>query len=130
MTTKLEVHEHSYVAGGGNFSHSHEGGNAPHQHPGTGPACFTIDKDRWQQLTGYNGGGRKKFTAKPTGMQMPIVELEDWQRTFDVIVDESSCRRFVAEAKGRGHEVTGPGGTTVHRMALGFGMTPVLRVVK
>jgi hypothetical protein len=97
---RLEVHEHSYVSGryanGGGYSkdgrwitkvvHSHEGGDQPHQHEHTGPASYTIDKDEWLKATGLRGGGRKKFTAKPSGEQMPVVELEDWQKSFEVVI--------------------------------------------
>lgn len=96
---KYEVHTHSFVSGPravghyergvwfeGTFSHSHDGGDRPHQHPDTGPATYTIDKDEWARRTGGIGGGRKQFTAKPTGEQLPIVELEDWQKSFRVIV--------------------------------------------
>lgn len=95
----FEVHTHSFISGPrsgghyekgawhtGTFSHSHEGGNVGHAHPDTGPACFTIDKDDWYRSTGLRGGGRKKFTAKPSGEQFPIHELEDWQKSFEVIV--------------------------------------------
>jgi hypothetical protein len=98
MTKSLEVHAHSFVRGPrsgghyerdgwhtGTFSHSHEGGDVPHEHQDCGPATYTIDKDEWARETGLRGGGRKKFTAKPSGEQMPIVEMEDWQKTFDVV---------------------------------------------
>lgn len=91
-TGRLEVHDHCYVAGpranghSYRFSHSHEGGDQPHQHPEAGPASYTIDKDEWFRETGLRGGGRKTFTAQPTGEQLPWVELEDWQKTFEVII--------------------------------------------
>lgn len=122
----FEVHEHHFVSGKrahgghnskgewetGKFSHSHEGGNVPHKHPDTGPAAYTIDKDAWLRVTGMRGGGRKKFTAKPTGEQMPIVELEEWQKSFKLIV---------AEPAPAGSS-TGPGISLPARMMLTFGM--------
>lgn len=122
----LEVHEHCFVSGPRasifgryKFSHSHAGGEVPHQHPQTGPACYTIDKDEWRRRTGLVGGGRKQFTESPTGEQLPIVTLEDWQREFEVIVDESAAR-FAEENK-----VTGAGVEPALRMVLAFGMKAV-----
>jgi hypothetical protein len=100
MKGRLEVHSHSFVSGPrsgghyerdgkwhtGTFEHSHEGGNDAHTHADCGPAHYTIDKDEWARTTGLRGGGRKKFTAQPTGEQFPIEELEDWQKSFDVII--------------------------------------------
>lgn len=69
----LEVHEHHFITGPraygsrSKFTHSHEDGNAPHFHPDTGPAAYTIDADDWYASTGMRGGGKKKFTVKPTG---------------------------------------------------------------
>jgi hypothetical protein len=129
----LEVHRHSFVRGrranggcygpGGawllsTFSHSHEGGSAPHQHPDIGPASFTIDKDAWARATGLKGGGRKVFTAAPTGEQFAIVELEAWQTTFEVILGTPT-----PPAWG-----TGPGVALPLRMVLQFGMTGIVRV--
>lgn len=77
---QFEVHEHCFTRGpranGWNykFTHSHTGGSAPHKHAETGPACYG----------GFKDAG--KFTAKPKGEQMPMVDLEDWQKSFDVIV--------------------------------------------
>lgn len=89
----LEIHEHCYISGpNANWSptrritHSHQGGDTPHQHPDTGPASYTIDKDEWMRMTGMVGGGRKRFTKTPEGEQLPRVELEDWQKTFEVHV--------------------------------------------
>lgn len=100
---QLEVHEHSFVSGPrsgghyennawhtGTFSHSHEGGDVRHEHPHTGPASYTIDKDDWARATGLRGGGRKKFTAKPSGEQMPIVQLGAADASFQVIVCDPS----------------------------------------
>jgi hypothetical protein len=119
MPVKLEVHEHSYTSGpranrpGSKFSHSHEGGDVPHQHPATGPGCYTIDKDAWFRATGLCGGGRKKFTAKATGECLPIRELEDWQKSFVVVVGPPTPERM-----GAGPDVALPA-----RMILSFGMT-------
>lgn len=98
---KLEVHEHwitrgprshrtgNWPAGQGSaFFHSHEGGNVPHEHPDAGPASFTIDKDEWARKTGLKGGGRKKFTARPSGEQFPLVASEPV--TFEVFVTDSA----------------------------------------
>ena len=124
---RLEVHEHTYVSGpNANRSpcrkvvHSHADGTRPHQHPDTGPATYTIDKDEWFSKTGLIGGGRKKYTASPSGEQLPIVELEDWQRSFDIIIDEESLERFHRESAS---PVTGPGLAPAFRMILGHGMT-------
>ncbi|HYZ88313.1 MAG TPA: hypothetical protein VE620_03350 [Myxococcales bacterium] len=132
---RLEVHEHSYISGryangGANipgkmpptwkaskFSHSHEGGDRPHQHPETGPASYTIDKDDWLRTTGLRGGGRKTFTVKPTGEQLPIVELEDWQKFFELIIGDPP-----ADYRGEG-----PGFAPAARMILGHKMTCVIR---
>ena len=122
----FEIHEHCFVRGPrsrggydrkgnwqtGKFSHSHEGGDVPHQHPDTGPAAYTIDKDEWSRKTGLRGGGRKKFTVKPTGEQMPIIELEDWQKSFEIHVAPPPP----------GHQGEGPGIALPMRMVLGFGM--------
>lgn len=121
-TTGLEVHSHSFVsgkrAGGhyegdgkwhtGTFSHSHEGGNQPHQHEHTGPASYTIDKDDWYRSTGLRGGGRKVFTARPTGEQMPIVELEEWQKSFEVVVCEPMPSKGQPGCQGEGPGIALP----------------------
>jgi hypothetical protein len=90
----LEEHEHCFIRGRSQYAgtargrlvHSHTGGDRPHKHPDTGPASYTIDADEWARSTGLRGGGRKKFTQTPTGDQFPIVELEEWQRSFDIVV--------------------------------------------
>ena len=123
---QLEVHEHHYVSGrlkngcynkngqwrSAKFSHSHEGGNVRHQHVDTGPAAYTIDKDDWYRTTGLRGGGRKKFTVKPTGEQLPLRELDDWQKSFMVVIGKPSPAQ-------RGE---GPGIALPARMVLTFGM--------
>lgn len=89
MSGTLEVHSHSFVSGPrcgghyekngwhtGTFSHSHEEGNVPHEHPHTGPACY--------RATGLRGGGRKKFTAKPSGEQLPYIAKDP--ESFEVII--------------------------------------------
>jgi len=92
MTAKLEVHEHSYISGpnanisGRKVVHSHEGGDRPHQHEHTGPASRTIDKDEWNARTGLRGGGRKKFTARPTGPQMAPLALQPDQLSYEIII--------------------------------------------
>lgn len=128
----LEMHEHSQISGPGHnisrngrlphINHSHQGGDKPHQHEHHGPASYTIDKDEWFAATGLRGGGRKVFTAAPTGPQLPIVELADWQKSFEVIVDEESCARFREE---QGGTVTGAGVGPAARMVLGAKMIPL-----
>jgi hypothetical protein len=90
-TAGFEVHEHSFISGPrrGRISHSHEGGNAWHEHPDTGPASYTIDKDDWFKATGLRGGGRKKFTPKPTGEQLPTIpRIGDF---FRVVIMDPPC---------------------------------------
>lgn len=120
--TRLEVHEHCFIRGErarfaglamGKLVHSHEGGDVPHQHPDTGPGSYTIDKDEWMRATGLKGGGKKRFTPKPNGEQPPIVELEDWQKSFEIIVCKPPTE-YIGE---------GPGIAPAARMILGFGMT-------
>jgi hypothetical protein len=127
----FEVHEHSYVSGPrtgggygpdgkwqpGKFQHSHDRGNVRHQHPDTGPACYTIDKDEWARVTGLRGGGRKKFTAAPSGEQLPWKDLEDWQKSFQVIIGPPTPKKWGA----------GPGLAPAARMILGFGMTATVQ---
>lgn len=131
----LEVHTHSFVSGlranGGcysprgvwllsTFSHSHADGDRAHQHPNTGPASYTIDKDEWARATGLRGGGRKTFTAKPTGEQLPRVELKAWQTSFEVIV-------VVPRQSENG---AGPGIAPAVRMIQQFGMTANVKEVE
>lgn len=127
----LEVHEHVFITGRrsngvfvratqkttSQFSHSHEGGDVPHQHPDTGPACYTIDKDAWLAATGLRGGGRKNFTKAPTGEQLDLVELEERQRSFDVIVGDPPP----------GFEGEGAGVAPAARMVLAFGLRANVR---
>jgi hypothetical protein len=122
---QLEMHEHTYISGPrangvfdpkrqkttSTFSHSHANGSTPHQHPHTGPACYVIDKDDWKRVTGMRGGGRKQYTAAPSGEQLPFVELDDAQKSFKVI-----C---VGPPSTNG---TGPGVSLPARMVLQFGM--------
>lgn len=116
----LEVHEHCIITGPNankewlnKFSHSHEGGDKPHVHDDgthrTGPGAYTIDKDEWAARTGLKGGGRKKFTAKPTGTQMPLVSVEAPQIRIIIHGDGGA-------AAGRG--ASGPGLAVVDRMQL------------
>lgn len=115
---KLEVHEHCVVSGPrtnserlNQVNHSHDGGNSQHTHPGCGPACYTIDRDEWFAATGMRGGGRKRFTVKPLGEQLPVVQraLEPFQV---VIVGDGG--RAVA------HGCEGPGVQPAARMAMRF----------
>src|SRR5690606_38998209 len=87
---KYEVHTHAIISGPNankswcnKITHSHEGGDTPHEHEHAGPACYTIDKDEWFRATGLKGGGRKKFTARPDGPQLPLIPREPI--TFEVI---------------------------------------------
>lgn len=113
MAEPLEIHEHWFVRGGRPpIAHSHEGGSVPHQHPQTGPAGYTIDKDEWLRATGLRGGGRKKFTAKPNGEQLPIIELEEWQKSFQVIIAGPPSPEYGE----------GPGLAPAARMVLAFRM--------
>lgn len=104
-TTKkrLEIHEHCIISGlrshrtgswpdgmGSKFSHSHEGGDKPHTHPDTGPASYVIDRDEWARATGLSGGGRKKFTARPTGEQYAVLPQEP--AVFDIFILDSGVR--------------------------------------
>lgn len=124
---RLEVHEHSFIEGprsryGGRpegcLVHSHPGGDQPHQHPQTGPASYTIDQDDWARTTGLRGGGRKEFTDKPTGEQLPLIELAEWQKSFDVVV---LAPKAATDLYGP-HRGAGPGIALPARMALAFGM--------
>jgi hypothetical protein len=108
----LEVHEHASLRRSGSIFHSHVGGDQPHQHADTGPACYTIDKDEWFLATGFHGGGKKRFTKKPEGHQFAIVELEPWQKSFEVII----C------APPEGHQTAGAGELPALRMMKAFRM--------
>lgn len=128
---RFEMHEHIFVTGPrsrsmfiqatqkttAHFSHSHEGGNIPHTHPDTGPGCYTIDKDEWARMTGMRGGGRKVFTAKPTGEQMPMIERTAEENTFEVIVGPPP----------KGWKGEGGGIAAASRVILAFGMTAKVR---
>lgn len=118
---KLEVHEHCYITGPnanwsgdrGRLVHSHEGGDKPHVHEDavhrTGPGSYTIDKDEWRRRTGMVGGGRKKFTAAPTGPQLPLVAIDPPAIRVVVVGDGGA-----AAARG----ATGPGLAVIDRMQL------------
>lgn len=118
----FEVHEHCYIAGprantsAYKFSHSHDGGDVPHEHPDTGPAARTIDKDEWMRATGLVGGGRKRFTRKPTGVALPTIAIDESRLTYRLIIHESCARSKSA----------GPGIGPVVRLGLVFGMRPVV----
>lgn len=164
-TGRFEVHAHSYVSGphgrGGHYhddgswhasekvSHSHDDGDVPHRHPDTGPATFTIDKDEWFMATGLKGGGRKKFTKKPSGEQLDYIEPTQDELTFRVLIcaaytdehvragiDPVKHAEFVAKARAAASGdieamqpgKPGRGGAAVANMALSFGMTPIYEV--
>lgn len=119
MRKPFEVHEHSIISGpkenrGEKIVHSHEGGDIPHKHEHTGPATYTIDQDDWSRATdGVAGGGRKRFTQKPEGEQLPRIELEDWQKGFEIHHGPAPP----------GFEGTGGGHLAAARMTLAFKMT-------
>lgn len=121
---RLEVHEHSIISGPrsncrAKIVHSHEDGDIPHQHEHTGPATYTIDADDWREATGgAEGGSRKHFTNTPEGDQLPRVELEDWQKSFEIHYAEDPTGGF----KG----VTGGGHLAAARMVLAFKMSAVV----
>lgn len=100
---KVETHEHNFVSGaranGWNdeFVHSHEGGSVRHQHLHTGPAYYL----------------GSKFTAEPKGEQMPMVPLEEWQKSFTVVITPWN--------KGFGE---GPGTMAAERMIRNFRYPP------
>ena len=121
MPGKFEVHEHSFVRGprarGSNWpdskvAHSHFGGDVPHSHPDTGPASYTIDKDDWARATGMVGGGRKTFTAAPSGEQLKVIPRTAEESTFEIVVMDPP-----ANFKGEGG-----GMVAAARMQLAFGM--------
>ena len=113
-----EVHEHCFISGpnanrGMRLVHSHEGGDKPHEHADSvhraGPGSYTIDKDAWFARTGLRGGGRKKFTPKPTGQQLPLVVVEAPKMRIVIVGDGGA-----AAARG----CTGAGLDPVNRMQL------------
>jgi len=150
---RLEVHTHCFVSGPRArgpeyaFSHAHHDGDTPHKHAKTGPASYTIDKDEWAATTGLRGGGRKSFVPQPRGPQLPLVALEDWQRTFRVVfcdtgltaehqragtteADLETLRAEFQAAAGGTLPVAAPGrpaasGAAVARLVLACGLTPI-----
>jgi hypothetical protein len=62
---------------------------------------------------GVEGGSEKRFTASPEGEQLPVVELEDWQKRFDIHYG----------AMPAGFEGTGGGHLAAARMVLRFKMS-------
>lgn len=141
---RLEVHTHSYVSGPNankswlsKVEHSHEGADIPHTHPDTGPGAYTIDKDEWAARTGLKGGGRKKFTAKPTGPQLDYIERPAHENTFRVIfMDEytdAHASADISRERWEGEradfieamETDQRGGYTAERMIQSYGMKPI-----
>lgn len=117
--SRLEVHRHAIISGPrankswcNEIVHSHEGGDQPHEHENTGPASRTIDKDEWYARTGLRGGGRKKFTAKPTGEQFATIPTAPL--TYEIIL--------VGKPVTTG--ATGPGLSIVHRLDLACDAKP------
>lgn len=122
---KFEVHEHCFISGPRanrwdyKFEHSHPNGDVPHTHEHTGPSSYTIDKDEWLRMTGLSGGGRKKFTAKPLGLQLVAIPRAAEDSAFEIIVcDPPAPPDF--EGEGGGHHAAA-------RMVLAFGLTPIVR---
>jgi len=119
--TGFEVHEHWYITGqkarisGSRLNHSHAGGNLPHVHEDeiqrTGPGAYTIDRDAWMRETGLRGGGRKRFTSKPTGEQLPIVAVSPPQ--IDVVIVGDGGAAIAGAAQG-------PGTAPIVRLCLGM----------
>jgi hypothetical protein len=81
---------------------------------GTGPACFTIDKDAWLRATGMRGGGRKKFTEGPEGPQLSAIAIPAQERRVKVFVHPSA----------REVDHVGAGSATLARMVAAFGIVP------
>lgn len=90
LSEQFEVHEHTVLSSrmspAPKVRHSHAGGDVPHQHPNTGPATYDIDGEAWFRSTGQRRRGKKTFTTKPKGEQLPIVELEEWQKSFEIVI--------------------------------------------
>lgn len=136
---RLEVHEHCFVSGprrgrfgnswpagqASDFEHSHPGGNEPHSHPDTGPASYTIDKDEWLRMTGLSGGGRKKFTTKPSGDQLPFVPRTPEESSFEIIMSDPP---FLPP--GWDPESSGGGHIAAAHMVAKHKLTPVFTVVR
>lgn len=120
----LEVHEHCIIRGpranrSERIVHSHEDGETPHGHPDTGPASYTIDQDDWARASGVaDGGSRKRFTKTPEGEQLPRVELEDWQKSFEI--------HYADDPTGGFKDSTGGGHFAAARMVLAFRMRAVV----
>jgi hypothetical protein len=116
---KLEVHEHSFITGPRankewlrKLVHSHPGGDVPHKHPETGCGSYTIDKDEWFRATGLRGGGRKKFTVRPSGEQLPAIPRTAEENSFEIVV-------AAPDPDQRG---AGPGIALPMRLILALGM--------
>lgn len=98
----FQVHEHtvlnSRMSPAPKIVHSHAGGERPHQHPNCGPAFY--------------GHGKPTFSAKPKGEPLPWVELEDWQKSFEIVICDPP-KDYIGE---------GPGTLPAERMVKGFKM--------
>lgn len=64
------------------------------------------------------GGGRKRFTSKPEGEQLPRVDLEDWQKSFEV--------HHAEDPTGGLGDVIGGGHFAAARVMLAFKMEAVV----
>lgn len=132
-----ELHSHAYIGrephcqGQRDITHSHEGGDSAHQHADYGPAH-------------YSRGGRRrpKFTKKPNGPQLALVELEEWQRTFRVVFVDHYTSEHLRSAGTTREDFDrqredfrrcmagdGIGGMVAERMINEFDMTPVYEIV-
>ena len=117
---RLEVHEHIFIRGarsGQRLVHSHPDGERPHEHENTGPSCYEIDKDEWFAATGMRGGGRKKFTAAPSGEQFAAIPCET---TFEIIVCDPPAPP--------GYNGSGGGHHAAARMMQAFHLSPIVHL--
>lgn len=107
ITHRFQVHEHTRLdsrqSPAPRLVHAHAGGDEPHQHEHHGPAFY--------------GYGAAKFSARPKGNQLPIVALEDWQRSFEVHYMGTSPQEGEPGFIG-----VGPGTLPAERMIHGFKM--------
>lgn len=106
---RFQVHAHTRLdarrSPAPTITHAHAGGHDPHQHAHYGPAFYGHLREK------------DKFVAKPTGEQLPIVELEDWQKSFEVVV----CDPMPSVGQP-GYIGDGPGLALPLRIARGFKM--------
>lgn len=86
---RFQVHEHAFLNSRRSplpkVVHAHPGGDTPHKHDNCGPAFY--------------GHGAYTFSAKPKGDQLPIVALEDWQQSFEIVVCDPP-KEYIGEGPG------------------------------